>query len=399
MRCSSPRSGPHVLMFARFAQPYGGVVRYVNEVSRALRDAGSDVTVAYNLHEQSPEVFSDFHRLGIRSVNLTADPVPDNRARAMDEIIGAVAPDIIHFNDGSRITRQCVKRMRTLRCYEGRRIVTLHADIFHLGQRHRHWRAACPWTQDGRARREASEYVKTFDRIISVSEVFAEKIPALAKISPGVVYGIPNGIDTELFRPRLKQKASDQGVKIAASGGFFRYKRFDTLLAAAARLVDRYHIRILIAGSGREEARLREMAKQLGIAAHVEFVGVIANMPEFLGNADIFAFCSDATETSSFSQLEAMATGLPSVCSRYGDVAIRVRDGVDGFLVVPGDAEMFARKLERLVRDDVLRCRMGAQARRRVCDAYSKDMYVRRTVNVINGAVLHVPAEEAACSS
>ena len=66
------------------------------------------------------------------------------------------------------------------------------------------------------------------------------------------------------------------------------------------------------------------------------------------------------------SLLEAMACGKPVIATRIGGVPEVVEDGVTGLLVAPGDEEAFAQAILRLLKDPVLRRRMGEAGRRRV---------------------------------
>jgi glycosyltransferase involved in cell wall biosynthesis len=71
--------------------------------------------------------------------------------------------------------------------------------------------------------------------------------------------------------------------------------------------------------------------------------------------------------------LEAMAYGLPVVVTAVGAIPEVVTDGVEGFVVKPGDLEALADRLTRLASDAALRDKMGEAARRRVADCYTVD--------------------------
>ena len=77
--------------------------------------------------------------------------------------------------------------------------------------------------------------------------------------------------------------------------------------------------------------------------------------------------------------LEAMAWGLPAVCTPVGSIPKQVRDGIEGFLVQPGDVAQLARAIERIVGDDALRARMASAARATV-EPLSVDRFVEAVV-------------------
>ena len=73
--------------------------------------------------------------------------------------------------------------------------------------------------------------------------------------------------------------------------------------------------------------------------------------------------------------IEAMACGVPAVCSSVGGIKDIVEDGKTGFLVPPGDAEALAEKLKLLLGDRELALRMGEEARNRVEDLFTSQAY------------------------
>ena len=81
-------------------------------------------------------------------------------------------------------------------------------------------------------------------------------------------------------------------------------------------------------------------------------------------SADIFLFPSD-TESFGSVTLEAMASGLPTVCADATGSRSLVDVGSTGFLAEPGDVEAFTGHVRMLVADAELRRRMGNAARER----------------------------------
>lgn len=71
--------------------------------------------------------------------------------------------------------------------------------------------------------------------------------------------------------------------------------------------------------------------------------------------------------------LEAMAAGIPCICSDVGSVSEVLEDGVTGLLVPPGDRDRFTAALKTLVTDGALRRRMGIAARRRWADGLTQE--------------------------
>lgn len=79
--------------------------------------------------------------------------------------------------------------------------------------------------------------------------------------------------------------------------------------------------------------------------------------------------------------LEAMASGTPVVCSRVGGVPEIVEDGVNGFLIDPGDHEQLGERLRALLSDPELAERMGRRGRELVRERFTWDHCARRCLD------------------
>jgi glycosyltransferase involved in cell wall biosynthesis len=135
---------------------------------------------------------------------------------------------------------------------------------------------------------------------------------------------------------------------------------------AAADLPD---VDLVLVGDGPLRQDLEDLARSLGVAGRVKFVGIQSNVPDWLAAADAFALTS-VSEAASLTLLEAMATGLPVVVTAVGGNPEIVRDGVDGLHVPRGDAAALSAAFRRLFGDPALAARLGAAGRTRARDRY-----------------------------
>jgi glycosyltransferase involved in cell wall biosynthesis len=142
-------------------------------------------------------------------------------------------------------------------------------------------------------------------------------------------------------------------------------------------------VRLVVAGTGPDETRLRALAGQLGVVAAVEFVGRVSEQLKLalLRSADIFLFPS-SLEGFGMAPAEAMACGLPVVALAGGSVGEFVQDGVSGCLVDP-DAGVtgFVAAIDALLGDRDLRLRVAQGGR-----AQTARMTWRRSAAIVRDA-------------
>lgn len=114
-------------------------------------------------------------------------------------------------------------------------------------------------------------------------------------------------------------------------------KRIELLLDAI-RTLNREDIQLAIAGHGRVEDKLRQMAVKMKIENRIRFTGFIPSkdVPGLLNSVDVFVMPSEA-ELLSISTLEAMACGRPVLLANALALPELVRNGENGYLFKPGD--------------------------------------------------------------
>lgn len=157
------------------------------------------------------------------------------------------------------------------------------------------------------------------------------------------------------------------------------------LLDAAALLLPRFPaLRLVLAGSGDIDAWRREAAAR-GLGAHVELPGWLdaAARDAELARAAVFCLPSHA-EGLPMSLLEAMASSCATVASAVGGIPEALRDGENGLLVPPRDAQALAAALERVLAAPALGARLGKAARTTVEQDYSTDAVCGRLAAIYN---------------
>ena len=176
----------------------------------------------------------------------------------------------------------------------------------------------------------------------------------------------PRGVDAERFHPSRRSHVwrsrlgidPDEFVVLFVSR-LVREKQLPTLVDVLRRLKERGVMhRSVIVGEGPERARLQ---RQLPEATFTGFLDG-EELAQAYASSDVFLFPSD-TESFGNVTLEAMASGLPTVCADATGSRSLVLPGITGFLISPGLADDFASAIATLSRDRELRSRFSEAAR------------------------------------
>jgi glycosyltransferase involved in cell wall biosynthesis len=185
---------------------------------------------------------------------------------------------------------------------------------------------------------------------------------------------IPNGVDTELFRPDASLRSvtrrslgllDDEFAWICAAR-FQPVKNHEALLLAFREVIAlRPDSVLLLAGDGPGHDGLKRLSRELAIDDKVRFLGRRLDLPALLNAADSFAMAS-RFEALSIALLEAAACGLPIACTDVGGNRDIVRNGWNGFLAQPDASDLGAAMMQIAVLDDDARRRMSAQAREHI---------------------------------
>lgn len=165
--------------------------------------------------------------------------------------------------------------------------------------------------------------------------------------------------------PSKDAPAKNSARRIVSLGRLAPIKGFDVLVkaftAASARAP---HWRLDIWGEGLERLPLERMVDELGMAERIGFPGITDRPFDILRDADLFVLPSHA-EGFPNALAEAMACGLPVICTRFGGAATDIiTDGVDGILVPAGNPEALADSMVHLMTDSDQRARLGERASR-----------------------------------
>jgi glycosyltransferase involved in cell wall biosynthesis len=187
--------------------------------------------------------------------------------------------------------------------------------------------------------------------------------------------------------------ADGRPFTVVMTGRMHPHKDYGSVISAARLLASHSAPpawRFLLIGDGPKRRELEIQAADLVTAGVVEFASPGLEVLPFVGTADVgVLMTNDATiaEGCSNSIMEYMASGLAVVCCDSGGNKELVADGVNGYLVPPGDAADLARRLEQLRADPVGRSRMGAAGNARLLREFSLARMIDAYVGIYDDCV------------
>ncbi len=241
-------------------------------------------------------------------IKLTADPAFERARRR-----GIVAGDVDEFQRLS--AGMAVRVLRLARDAELRRAAHVFTPSAYLGE------LAVSWGVDaGRV------------------SVLPNPSPLMPELAP---------------RPVLRESFGMDGPTLAFAGRLTAQKALGDALAALAQVDG---VDLLIAGDGDQRGPLEALVAELALGARVRFLGPLPRdrIVELFHAADA-SILSSSWENFPHTVVEALAAGTPVIATAVGGVAEVVRDGVNGLLVAPGDAEALAAAIRRFLTDPGLR--------------------------------------------
>jgi colanic acid/amylovoran biosynthesis glycosyltransferase len=221
--------------------------------------------------------------------------------------------------------------------------------------------------------------------VCAVARPMQEQVIGEVGIPKHLTCVVPMGIDTGRICPGNERSFRGSGetlrlVSVArlnsCKGHLYALHGLRCALDAGASL------HYTIAGSGEAEAEIRRSIAELNLADQVDMVGSLSEdqVLRLLQCSDLFMLTSVGIgEASPVAVMEAMACGLPVVCSIIGGTPDMIEHQVDGILVPQKDEQAIAEAIAALARDPVRRRQMSLAARQKACERFS----VKQTVDAL----------------
>ncbi len=358
-----------------------GTARHVADLAAGLHGRGIDVTVACPDSGMLP---SRLDRDGVRRVTLPMEREIRLAAdlRAFIRLVGlcrSLRPDVLHLHSSKAgFLGRLAGRLAGVPVV----VFTPHCWSFQsaAGRKRRFYAAL---------ERFASHFC---DMTVTVSE--QERREALEErvLDADRVRVIPNGVGPDDFAVAT---SATRDIPFVSVGRLDEQKGHSYLLQALADLRgSEPGIRVSIIGDGTLAGDLRREAAALGVSDRVSFEGERSDVGSYLGRSRAFVL-SSLWEGLPYTIIEAMAAGLPVVCTDVGGCRELVVDGQTGFVVPPRDPVALAEAMRRLWRDDRMREAMGSAGRERALALYRVETCVDRNASLYQELLADVAERRA----
>ncbi len=328
---------------------YGGSGAVATELGIALARRGHEIHFItyrqpFRLPSFLPNIF--FHEVDVGRYPLFEYPPYDLAlAVRMHEVVLAHGLELLHCHyaiphaTSAWIAREMLRQQRE----DVKVVTTLHGtDITLVGQ-------------DPSFNAITKFSIERSDRLTAVSEYLRRETYNAFGCTACDVKVIHNFVDPDLYNrerysPSLKNQLGRTQPVLMHISNFRRVKRVRDIVRIFAGVNAELPSRLVMVGDGPDRVVAEDETRRLGLDASVSFLGKIENVAPLLASADLFLLPSE-TESFGLSALEALASGVPVVCTRVGGLPEVVRDGETGFLCEVGDVEGMSRVTLELLRD------------------------------------------------
>ncbi len=203
---------------------------------------------------------------------------------------------------------------------------------------------------------------------------------------------VPNGLDDAPFAAaRARRNGKADRVRILFIGLLCEEKGIYDIIGAMPLVPEAEFVFVGEWASQADRERAMQKLHADGTASRARFTGVVSGDEKYdiLASSDIYLFPTFwVYEGHAVSSVEALAAGLPIVCTDHGALDESVRDGWNGFFVPAHSPESIAERVVQLVRDPALRSEMARRSRQLYEDRFTVEHFLSAWTLTLAGAVL-----------
>lgn len=291
----------------------------------------------------------------LHNIHFARSPLSRDNIAAYSElkkIINRQKFDLIHCHTptASMLTRLAARKARKVGCIV---MYTCHGFHFHNAAPKKNWMIYYP------VERFCSRFC---DYLVTINQEDYHRAQTFhtknVRYIPGIGVDIRRIKETAVDRAAYKKSIGipEDCIMLLSVGEMIERKNHEVIIRALSSLQNE-NIYYVICGKGPLKEYLSNLAKQLGIADHVVFLGFRKDIPELCNASDISAFPSKI-EGLGLAGIEAMAAGVPLISSNVHGILDYVIDGETGYACDPEDVDGFAKAIDKLANHPHLRLEM-----------------------------------------
>lgn len=253
--------------------------------------------------------------------------------------------------------------------------------VVHLhGSEFQKWYNKCSMNKKFQIRK----FLRRCDRLIVLGEKWKLILNEIEPVAKTTI------VNNTVTIPANRIDISSQNLQILFLGVLVKRKGVSDLLDVIKGLKVKGYtnkFNFVIAGSGEEEKNLIEKGRSLGIMDSVKFVGWIdgAEKMKLIKESQIMILPS-YNEGLPISILEAMSYGMPVIATKVGDIETAVIDGVNGFVLKPGDVDGMINKI-MILSDITILKNFSNNSRKIAEEKFSDRLYFETIQNVFEGVI------------
>ena len=374
---------------------YGGSGIVGSELGRDLAERGHNVHFISSVLPTRVTELNDrvhFHEVEMMSYPLFEhQPYDLALATKMATVARAEKLDLLHVHYAiphsisAILARESIKQKRYVPV-----ITTLHGtDITLVGAD----RSYLPITRYGLQQSDGVTAVSKFLKQATIETFDFDDVEVIPNFICGCHY-------KRLPESPLRGDLTPDGQKLLVHVSNFRaVKRPVDCIEILARIrAQGADARLVMVGDGPERSAAVYRAEQLMVTDDVIFVGKQANIPEYLGVADVFLLPSEL-ESFGLAALEAQACEVPVIATRIGGIPEVVSEGETGYLSDVGDVQKMSDDTLRLLGDEELRRSFGEKGRELAVQRYGSDKIIPQYIAFYEQVVGRAASQTVPASS
>jgi len=214
------------------------------------------------------------------------------------------------------------------------------------------------------------------DKLICCSNYIRQGVIEHFNVNESEAVTVYNGVAVESVAQRASKvtRNPEQPFTIGMVARLEGHKDQPTLIRAARLLKDQgFQFQVQLIGEGSRRSEYENLIWEEKVEDCVSLLGMRRDIPQLLGQMDLFVFSAKPDEGFGIALVEAMSAGVPIVATDVGACREVLEEGKLGTLIPPQDPEAMAQAIEKFINNPDIRMSKGEQAREKALNKFTID--------------------------